>query len=520
MFVKKIPPQAPRTKDRRGLKTRSVAVATVGAAVIAASALAWPLQAKTPATPIPSNPAQSMDRAMPSSFADLAERVSPAVVNIQVQSTAKPVMGQMNNVPGNMREFFERYFNMPGMPDGERFGGPQAPEQGQRRIGAGSGFVIDAEGHIVTNEHVVHDADEITVTFKDGTEAKAKLVGVDDKTDLALIKIDSDKPVPYVKFGKSDDVRVGDWVLTVGNPFGLGHSVNVGIVSARGRTIGAGPYDDFLQIDAPINRGNSGGPAFDVNGNVVGVNAAIFSPNGGNVGIGFAIPSEIAAKVVAELKANGTVERGWLGVTIQPLTDDISDGLGLKSTEGVLVADISEDGPAAKAGMKAGDVILSVDGEKIEELRELPRLIADIKPGKDSKVTVWRDGAKKDLAVEIGKQPVTQNVATNDDASPSGIEDKVGLAVQPLTPDIARELGMPEDAKGVVVAGVKPGSPAAEKGLRRGDVLTKAGGKDLKSPRDLTESLNQARKDGRKSVLALVKRNGGQRFIAIPVGAA
>ena len=477
MFVKKIPPQTPRTKDRRGLKTRSVAVATVGAAVIAASALAWPLQAKTPATPIPANPAQSMDRAMPSSFADLAERVAPAVVNIQVQSTAKPVMGQMENVPGNMREFFERYFNMPG---GERFGGPQAPEQGQRRIGAGSGFVIDAEGHIVTNEHVVHNADEITVTFKDGTEAKAKLVGVDDKTDLALIKIESDKPVPYVKFGKSDDVRVGDWVLTVGNPFGLGHSVNVGIVSARGRTIGAGPYDDFLQIDAPINRGNSGGPAFDVNGNVVGVNAAIFSPNGGNVGIGFAIPSEIASKVVAELKENGTVERGWLGVTIQPLTDDISDGLGLKSTDGVLIAEVSEDGPADKAGLKAGDVILSVDGEKIEELRELPRLIADIKPGKDSNVTVWRDGARKDLAVEIGKQPVTQKVAGNDDA----------------------------------------GSGGTEKGLRRGDVLTKAGGKELTSPRDLTESLNQARKDGRKSVLALVKRNGGQRFIAIPVGAA
>ncbi len=515
MFVKKIPPEAPRTKNRRGMRTRTVAVAAVGAAVIAASAIAWPLQAKMPATPIPSNPAQSMDRAMPSSFADLAERVAPAVVNIQVQSTVKPVMGQMDNVPGNMREFFERYFNMPGMPDGQPGRG-----QEQHRVGAGSGFVIDAEGHIVTNEHVVHNADDITVTFKDGTEAKAKLVGVDDKTDLALIKIESDKPVPYVKFGKSDDVRVGDWVLTVGNPFGLGHSVNVGIVSARGRTIGAGPYDDFLQIDAPINRGNSGGPAFDVNGNVVGVNAAIFSPNGGNVGIGFAIPSEIASKVVADLKKNGTVERGWLGVTIQPLTDDISDGLGLKSTDGVLVADVNEDGPAAKAGMKAGDVILSVDGKKIEEMRALPRLIADIKPGHDSNVTVWRDGAEKDLAVEIGKQPVSQKVAANDDQSSGGIEDKVGLAVQQLTPDIARELGMPETAKGVVVAGVKPGSPAAEKGLRRGDVLTKAGGKELTSPRDLTESLNQARKDGRKSVLALVKRNGGQRFIAIPVGAA
>ena len=497
-------------------RSRAVAVATLGAAVVAASAIALPLQAKTPENAIP---AQTVERAMPSSFADLVERVSPAVVNIQVSSTEKPVMSRMENVPGNMREFFERYFNMPEGPGGQQFGRPDTPEQGQRRIGAGSGFVIDADGHIVTNEHVVHNADEITVTFKDGTEAKAKLVGVDDKTDLALIKIDVDKPVPFVRFGKSDDVRVGDWVLTVGNPFGLGHSVNIGIVSARGRTIGAGPYDDFLQIDAQINRGNSGGPAFDVNGNVVGVNAAIFSPNGGNVGIGFAIPSEIAEKIVSELKTNGTVERGWLGVSIQPLSEDIADGLGLKSTEGVLVAEVNADGPASKAGMQAGDVILSVDGEKIEELRELPRVIADIEPGKDSKIVVWRNGERRELGFEIGMQPGNPKVAGND-AATNPVEDKVGLAVQSLNPEIARELGMPEETRGIVVVGVKPGSPAAEKGLRRGDVLTKAGGRDLASPDDLTQSLEQAREQGRKSVLTLVKRNGGQRFIAIPVGAA
>ena len=501
---------------RRSNRKRIAVMATLGAAVLLGGAFAAPLQAKTP---IPVAPSGQADRTMPASFADIVERVSPAVVNIQVTSTSKPVMTEMQNVPGNMREFFERYFNAPGNPGGQRFGERSAPEHGEQRIGAGSGFVIDADGHIVTNEHVVHDADEITVTFKDGTSAKATLVGVDDKTDLALIKIDTGKPVPYVKFGKSDEVRVGDWVLTVGNPFGLGHSVNVGIVSARGRTIGAGPYDDFLQIDAPINRGNSGGPAFDVHGNVVGVNAAIFSPNGGNVGIGFAIPSEIAEKVIAELKANGTVERGWLGVSIQSLSEDIADGLGLKNTEGVLVAEVTADGPANTAGMKAGDVILSVDGDAIKELKELPRLIADIHPGNDSTVTVWRDGSRKNLQVKIGTQPTSRQVAANDTGSDT-VEDHVGLAVQSLNPEIARELGMDEKATGVVVLSVKPGSPAAEKGLRRGDVLTKAGGKELKSPGDLTDSLQKARKDGRKSVLALVKRAGGQRFIALPVGAA
>jgi len=509
-----------KDRTRRIPRKRVAVMATLGAAVLLGGAFAAPLQAKTPASaPMASvTPVKSLDSALPASFADIVERVSPAVVNIQVTSHVRPVMTEMQDAPANMREFFERYFNMPGAPGGQRFGAPEQPSPGEQRIGAGSGFVIDAEGHIVTNEHVVHNADEITVTFKDGTSAKAKLVGLDDKTDLALIKIDVDKPVPYVNFGKSDDVRVGDWVLTVGNPFGLGHSVNVGIVSARGRTIGAGPYDDFLQIDAPINRGNSGGPAFDVSGNVVGVNAAIFSPNGGNVGIGFAIPSQIAEKVVAELKANGTVERGWLGVNIQSLSDDIAEGLGLKSTEGVLVADVTADSPADSAGMKTGDVILSVDDQDIKELKQLPRLIADIHPGKKSTITVWRDGSKKELNVKIGKQPVSEKVAAVEQTEST--TGKLGLAVQSLSPDIARELGMPENTKGVVVVEVKPGSPAAEKGLRRGDVVTKAGGKNVASPDELTARLEQARKDGRKSVLALVKRGTDQRFIAIPVGAA
>ena len=494
---------------------RIKAAALLSAAVVMGGALASPVFA---AGPLKNTTEQSLERALPASFADIVEKVSPAVVNIQVTSHTTPTMTEMQNVPGNMREFFERYFNAPGMPNGEGPGMPERRGGEQKVIGAGSGFVIDKDGYIVTNEHVVHNADDITVTFKDGSTNKARLIGVDAKTDLALIKIDVNKPVPYVKFGKSNDVRVGDWVLTVGNPFGLGHSVNVGIVSARGRTIGAGPYDDFLQIDAPINRGNSGGPAFDVAGNVVGVNAAIYSPNGGSVGIGFAIPSEIAEKVVAELKANGSVERGWLGVSIQPLNDDIAEGLGLKSTDGVLIAEINEDGPAKAAGMKAGDVILDVNGKAIREMKELPRLIADIRPGTKSDIKIWRDGAHQSLSVKIGTLPDEQKLAANDKGHT--VEDKVGFSVQSMDPDTARQLGMPEDTKGVVVVAVKPGSPAAEKGLRRGDVLTKAGGKTLSSPVDLTERLDQARKDGRKSVLALVKRGDGQRFVAIPVGAA
>ena len=489
--------------------------AVLGAALVIGSAFTSPVFA---ANALSSSAPVMSDQSMPSSFADLVEKVSPAVVNIQVTSHSKPTLTEMQNVPSNMREFFERYFNGQGPQGGDGQGMPDAPGNGQKVIAAGSGFVIDKDGYIVTNEHVVHNAEDITVTFKDGTTDKAHLIGVDKKTDLALIKIDVKKPVPFVKFGKSDAVRVGDWVLTVGNPFGLGHSVNVGIVSARGRTIGAGPYDDFLQIDAPINHGNSGGPAFSVNGTVVGVNAAIFSPNGGNVGIGFAIPSAIAEKVVAELKANGSVERGWLGVSIQSLSEDLADGLGLKKNDGVLVADVNSNGPAKDAGMKSGDVIIAVDGKPIKKLKELPILIADIHPGTESHITVWRDGTKKDLTVKIAKMPEDPKLASADTLNT--VEDKVGFAVQTMDPDTARQLGMPEDTKGVVVVAVKPDSPAAEKGLRRGDVLTKAGGKPVLSPSDLTERLDQARKDGRKSVLALVKRGENQRFIAIPVGAA
>ena len=451
---------------------------------------------------------KAVQRAMPASFADVVERVSPAVVNIQVTSRETPAMASMQGVPQNRQEFLERFFGMPM---------PNQPRQGEERVGAGSGFAIDPEGHIVTNVHVVHDADEIVVTFKDGMTAKAKLVGTDEKTDLALLKIDVDKPVPFVKFGNSDDVRVGDWIVTVGNPFGLGHSVNVGVVSARGRTIGAGPYDDFLQIDAQINRGNSGGPAFDVAGNVIGVNSAIYSPNGGNVGIGFAIPSTMAKNVIAQLKENGVVERGWLGVSIQPVTDDIAEGLGRDNKDGALVADVMADGPAMFAGIKAGDVILKVGSEKIAETRELPRVIADIKPGTQTRMEVWRDGKTKSINVDIARQPTEKKVA---DASTSSEDVGIGLALKSLDKDAAQQMGLPDGSSGVVIVEVRPGSPAAEKGLQPGDLVTEVNGQKVRSPGDLKGYLAEAKKKAKSSALALVKRGDTQRFVALPVGTA
>ncbi|MDA8637699.1 Do family serine endopeptidase [Rhodospirillales bacterium] len=448
------------------------------------------------------------------SFADVVEQVSPAVVNIQVTQKVAPELSRMSGAPNNMREFFEHNFgNRPGSGD------PRGQRKAPARVGAGSGFVIDAEGHIVTNEHVIHDAERITVTFKDGTVAEAKLIGHDEKTDLALIKIDMDKPVPFVEFGDSESVRVGEWVVTVGNPFGLGHSVNVGIVSARGRTIGAGPYDDFLQIDAQINRGNSGGPAFDANGRVIGVNAAIFSPNGGNVGIGFAIPSKLAKVVIDDLKSDGVVERGWLGVNIQMLTDDIAASLGLDNTDGVLISNVRPDGPAAKAGMQIGDVILDVNGEKIETLRELPRVIAETEPGSDAEIKVWRSGKISTVDVEIGLLPEVRQVAAATKVE-NADEVRVGLSLKSLDPKTAKDLGLPESTSGVVIVGIEPGSPAAETGLRAGDILTTANGSVVETPSDVKVEIAKARDAGKKSFLALVKRGENQRFVVIPIGSA
>jgi serine protease Do len=435
-------------------------------------------------------------------FADLVERVMPAVVSVQVKfvNAAAEAQGPERMIPGLPEgpwgEFFKQFPQFRDGPPGQR----QRPEGG---MGQGSGFIITADGYAVTNNHVVKDANEVTVTMNDGTELKAEVIGTDPKTDLALIKIQSDKKFDYVSF-TDDTPRVGDWVMAVGNPFGLGGTVTTGIISASGRVIGAGPYDDFLQIDAAINRGNSGGPAFNLEGEVVGINTAIFSPSGGSVGIGFAIPASTAETVIASLKESGTVTRGWLGVRIQPVTEDIAEGLGLAEAKGAIVSDVTEDSPALAAGIAQGDTILKVGGQDISDSRDLSRKVAGLKPGQSVPVTVVRDGKTMDIPVKIGAMPDEPKMAGKDSrkAEPSLSLSDFGLKVAPA-----------QDGAGVTVTAVEPGSPAAERGLKAGDVILEVAGKEVHQPSDVRDALQASTK---KRVLMLVKTGDGQRFLALP----
>jgi serine protease Do len=439
-------------------------------------------------------------------FADLVDRVMPAVVNVQVKFANASAEGQgeggqgmMPNLPdGPWGDFFKQFPQFrQGMP-GEQ---PRRPEGGMAQ---GSGFIITADGYAVTNNHVVKDAEEVSVTFQDGTEYKAKVIGTDPKTDLALIKIESDKKFDHVTF-TNDEPRVGDWVMAVGNPFGLGGTVTTGIISARGRDIGAGPYDDFLQIDAAINRGNSGGPAFNLEGEVVGINTAIFSPSGGSVGIGFAIPASAAENVIASLKETGSVTRGWLGVRIQPVTDDIAESMGLAEAKGALVSDVTEDSPALAAGIAQGDTILKVDGKEIEDSRDLSRKVAQLKPGQAVPVTVVRDGKTMDISVKIGTMPAEPKMASAPGAEKA--DESVSLA------DFGLKVAPAQDGAGVTVTDVTPGSPAAERGLKAGDVILEVAGTEVHQPSDVTSALKANTK---KRVLMLVKTEDGQRFLALP----
>jgi serine protease Do len=376
----------------------------------------------------------------------------------------------------------------------------QRPEGG---MGQGSGFIISADGYAVTNNHVVNNANEVTVTMNDGTELKAEVIGTDPKTDLALIKIQSDKKFDYVSF-TNDNPRVGDWVMAVGNPFGLGGTVTTGIISASGRVIGAGPYDDFLQIDAAINRGNSGGPAFNLEGEVVGINTAIFSPSGGSVGIGFAIPASSAENVIASLKESGTVTRGWLGVRIQPVTEDIAEGLGLAEAKGAIVSDVTEGSPALAAGIAQGDTILKVDGKDIRDSRDLSRKVAELKPDQSVPVTVVRDGKTMDISVKIGTMPDEPKMASKE-----GAKSDTSLSLS----DFGLKVAPAQDGAGVTVTEVEPGSPAAERGLKAGDVILEVAGKEVNEPSDVRDALQASTK---KRVLMLVKTEDGQRFLALP----
>jgi serine protease Do len=362
------------------------------------------------------------------------------------------------------------------------------------------------DGYVVTNNHVVKGASEVTVKVSSDREYKAKIVGTDPKTDLALLKVDSNERFSYVNFSAKAP-RVGDWVIAVGNPFGLGGTVTTGIVSARGRNIGNGPYDDFLQIDAPINRGNSGGPAFNLDGEVIGINTAIFSPSGGSIGIGFAIPAAEAVHVIEDLKDKGSVTRGWLGVQIQPITDEIADSAGLKQSEGALVADVTADSPALKAGIRIGDAIVRLDGETVKDPSDLARRVARISPGKPAKVTVMRDGSERQVELTIGSMPTDQKEAK---AKPDAKE------ATPAKPKLGLTLEKSSDGHGVVVAAVEPESPAASKGFRAGDVVLKVGNVDVNDPTALVAAIEQASKDGHKNVLLLVRSGERQRFVALP----
>jgi len=450
----------------------------------------------------------------PPSFAEVAQRVTPAVVNVAVSHQGRegvhPRVGLPQLPEGTpFGDMFRRFFEH-GMPTPEGFEVPRGLQ------GLGSGFIIDPEGYIVTNDHVVEGATEVTVLLNDGSRHQAEVKGRDPKTDLALLKIDAGKSLPFVELGGSEQARVGDWVLVVGNPFGLGGSVSAGIISARGRDIHSGPYDDYIQIDAPINRGNSGGPLFDASGRVIGVNTAIFSPSGGNVGIGFAIPASTAQGVVAALKDHGRVERGWLGVQIQPVTEEIASALGRASRDGALVAEVIADSPAAKAGLNAGDLILSVDGKPVSEVKDLPRMVADIRPGAEAVLSIQREGREKSVDLVIGEMPSEElqaAVPTSEAGAPS--EPRLGLYLAPLTPDARQAQGLDAGAKGVLVAGIEEGSAAEKAGIRPGSLVTMVGNQEVNSPEEAASRVREAIGDGDRAVLLRVEQDGQTRFMAV-----
>ena len=457
-------------------------------------------------------------RAPMESFADIVDDIAPAVVNI---STSKAISGGSGEEafpfpqppPGSpFEDFFREFFDRERSPD-------QAP-QTRRTSSLGSGFVVDAEGYVVTNNHVIAEADEIQVVFSDETSYEAELIGRDTKTDIALLKIkDGHGPFPSVDFADSDAVRVGDWMIAIGNPFGLGNTVTAGIISARSRDIRAGPYDDFLQVDAPINRGNSGGPSFNLDGKVIGINTAIFSPSGGNVGIGFAIPANLALPVIESLKAEGRVKRGWLGVRIQTVTEEIAESMGLDDALGALVASVTGGGPAESADIQPGDVILSFDGKQIDRMRGLPRIVAETPIGKEVDVEVWRRGELLNFHVVLGELPEEEELAAltqSESESPGEAKiDSLGVTVATITEELRLRYELGDDSRGVVIVDVTDTSAAGEENLRPGDVIVEVAQEEVNSPPEVTAKVNEAKQDDKRSVLLLIDRQGDLRFVAL-----
>jgi len=449
----------------------------------------------------------------PVGFADIVEKVKPAVISVRVKidrpADASPSDDELPFPPGSPFERFFKRFGMPNMPNN-----PNSPNGHEVITGQGSGFFISHDGYAVTNNHVVQNAENVQVTTDDGKTHDAKVIGTDSRSDLALIKVEGED-FPYVKLADAAP-RVGDWVLAVGNPFGLGGTVTAGIVSARGRDIGAGPYDDFIQIDAPVNKGNSGGPTFDVDGNVIGVNTAIFSPSGGSVGIAFDIPADTVKGVIAQLRDKGSVTRGWIGVQIQPVTPDIADSMGLKQATGALVSEPQKDSPAAKAGVQSGDVITSVDDAPIHDARELARRIGTMSPGTTVKLGMIRQGQDKTVTLTLGTLPNEKQASNvpNQREVPDSDVPKLGLTLAP------GDKVSGADGSGVVVTAVADGGIAAEHGFQVGDVILDVAGKAVSTPADVRKSLADARTDGKHTVLFRVKSGDGTKFVALPLGNA
>ena len=457
----------------------------------------------------------------PDTVADTAERVMDAVVNISTSQNvaASRSVPTPQLPPGSpLEDLFDEFFKRRGGQDD----GDNAPQNRSRKVSSlGSGFVIDPAGLIATNNHVIADADEIYVNFNDGTKLKAELVGRDPKTDLALLRVKPDKPLTAVKFGDSDKMRVGDWVMAIGNPFGLGGTLTVGVVSARNRNINSGPYDNFIQTDAAINRGNSGGPLFNMDGEVIGVNTAIISPSGGSIGIGFSVPSSTAAPVLAQLEQFKEVRRGWIGVRIQAVTDEIAETLGLGKARGALVGGVSDDGPAAKGGIKAGDVVVRFDGKDVKEMRDLPRLVADTPVGKQVDVVVIRKGKEETLKLTIARMPEDEKPAAEGkapEAPKTDLKRVLGMELSPLTDELRKRFKIKDSVKGVVILNVDRTSAAAEKGLKPGQVLVEVGQETVANPEDVAKRLDGLRKGDKKSVLLLVANPDGQmQFSAVPL---
>jgi len=460
-------------------------------------------------------------RSAPDSFADLAERLSPAVVNVSttqnVVSDRGPDMPQFP--PGSpFEEFFRDFFDR----HGEGGGSNGMPAPSRRATSLGSGFIIDPSGLVVTNNHVIQDADEISIILYDDTVLNAEVLGRDAKTDLALLQVKSDRKLPFVEFGDSDAARVGDWVMAIGNPFGLGGSVTAGIISAKTRDIQAGPYDSFIQTDASINRGNSGGPLFNMRGEVIGINTAIFSPTGGSVGIGFAVPSSLANQVLADLREYGRTRRGWLGVRIQSVTDEIAESLGLENSQGALVASVQPDSPAQGAGIRPGDVVIAFNDRPITEMRRLPAIVAETEIGEQVPVTVWRDGRRQTLKVTVAEMEEEEEQAAAPAPPPqSGIAptaiSPLGLSVTALTPELRERFGLEEATNGVVITDVASNGPAAEKGVAAGDIIVEVNQTPVTNADEIRSQLGKAREAGRRSVLLLVQGRTGMRFVAVNV---